>query len=156
MVPYLGGAAILQHEVNTITCSVDRGGEIKVSFFGGVKLQRVREPLECEDTRVRVASLLDIAATKLGLIQRRPYYRDYYDIYKLLEAGISLAQALSAAEVVHGSVFDPKLSLKALTFFEDGDLQRLPVLIQTRLVEEARKVNLDKLPLTTPWTREIK
>ncbi|HEY6971087.1 MAG TPA: hypothetical protein VJA94_17890 [Candidatus Angelobacter sp.] len=73
-----------------------------------------------------------------------------------MKAGISLAQALSAAEAVHGLIFDPKLSLKALSFFEDGDLQRLPVSIQNYLAQEARRINLGELPPMKPWTGEMK
>lgn len=145
-VPYLKGAEILQLEENTLTCVVDRGGEIKVSFFGGLKLGHVQEPLQSEGTNIRVASMLDIAATKLGVIQRRPYYKDYFDIYILLDLGIVLDQALSAAVAIHGPRFDPKLSLRALSFFTDGDLQRLPARMQKRLTLEAESVNLKRLP----------
>jgi len=154
-VSYLKGSVILQEETDTLTCAVDRGGEIKISFFGALKLKRMEEPLQALESQVRVASLLDIAATKLGLIQRRPYYRDYFDIYVLLESGISLPQALSAAQAVYGHDFDPRLSLKALGFFEDGDLERLPVHMQERLTAEAQKVDIRHLPRTQPRTEEV-
>jgi hypothetical protein len=154
-VSYLKGAVILQQEVNTLTCAVDRGGEIKVSFLGALKLGRVQGPLQSEGTNLRVASMLDIAATKLGLIQRRPYYRDYFDIYTMLEAGVSLAHALGAAQTIHGRNFDPKLSVKALAFFDDGDLQRLPDHMKKRLATEAQKINIGRLPQIKAWTEEI-
>jgi hypothetical protein len=145
-IPYLKGAAVLQQDVNTLTCAVDRGGDIKVSYFGGLKLRRVQAPLAAEGTMLRVASMLDLAATKLGLIQRRPYYRDYFDIYTILHAGIPLSEGLGAARAVHGNNFDVSLSLKALAFFEDGDLQRLPGHMQTFLATEAQKVDVNSLP----------
>jgi hypothetical protein len=145
-IPYLKGAVALQQGSNTLTCAVSRGGDIKVSYFGGLKLRRVQEPLEAEGTNIRVASMLDLAATKLGLIQRRPYYRDYFDIFTLLQAGMRLSEGLGAARAVHESNFDVRLTLKALAFFGDGDLQRLPVHIQTFLATEAQNVDINRLP----------
>ena len=45
----------------------------------------------------RVASLLDLSATKMKAIMDRASLRDYVDIAAVLEAGIDLAQALGAA-----------------------------------------------------------
>ena len=36
-------------------------------------------------------------------------------------AGLSLAEGLAAAAAIYGKGFNGALSLKALTFFEDGD-----------------------------------
>src|SRR4249920_2844285 len=33
-IPFLAGAQVLQQERNTLTCSVERSGPVKVSFFG--------------------------------------------------------------------------------------------------------------------------
>src|SRR5579862_8250272 len=46
--PYLRGAAILQSSPNTLTCRVERGGPVQVSFFGGLRLGQVEagEPVE--------------------------------------------------------------------------------------------------------------
>lgn len=154
-VPYLRGAVVLQQEPNTLTCAVNRHGEIKVSFFGNLKLRKVREPLQAEGIELKVASMLDIAATKLGLIQQRPYYRDYFDLYTLLQAGISLAEGLSAAQAVYGDSFDSRVSLKALAFFQDGDLHRLSAVIQNRLATEAARIDLSRLPQVEPWLGEM-
>lgn len=154
-VPYLRDAVILQEETDTLTCAVDRNGEIKVSFFGRLKLKKMEEPLLAEGASIRVASLLDIAGTKTALIQGRPFFRDYFDLYTLLEAGISLAEALGAAQVIYGKSFDPRVSLKALAFFEDGDLQRLPVHMQNRLAAEARKIDVGNLPQMKAYPAEM-
>jgi Nucleotidyl transferase AbiEii toxin, Type IV TA system len=154
-VPYLREAVVLQQEPNTLTCAVNRSGEIKVSFLGDLKLKKVREPLCAEGIQLKVASTLDIAATKLGLIQQRPYYRDYFDLYTLINAGVSLAEGLSAAQTVYGESFDPRVSLKALAFFQDGDLHRLSAEIQNRLRAEAAKIDLNKLPQVKSWAGKI-
>ena len=43
-VPYVRGAEITQSEDNTFTVIVYRTGPIKVSFFGGLTLNRVQDP----------------------------------------------------------------------------------------------------------------
>ena len=148
-VSYLKGATVLQQLPDTLTCAVARETEVKISFFARLKLKRVKDPLMAEDTYVRVASLLDIAGTKVGVVQSRPFYRDYFDIYALMEAGISLPEALSAAQVIYGNSFNPRVSLKALAFFEDGDLHRLPLRIRERLTAEAQRIDPDRLPRIT-------
>jgi len=64
-----------------------------------------------------VASLLDVAATKLSTIQQRAQARDYEDLAAIVGSGISLAEALAAAVAVYGKEFNGALSLKALTYF---------------------------------------
>jgi hypothetical protein len=74
-IPYLQGAELSQVDTNTLTAIVDRGGPVKVSFFGELKLNRVREPEVAQDNGIQVASLLDVAATKLATIQQRAQTR---------------------------------------------------------------------------------
>src|SRR5919198_95031 len=95
---------------------------------------------------IRVASLLDVAATKLGTIQQRAFARDYEDILALIDSGISLSEMLSAAEAVYGSTFNGALSLKALTFFADGDLPTLRSATQAKLRTLAGQVDLQQIP----------
>ncbi len=99
------------------------------------------------DNGIKVASLLDIAATKLATIQQRAQARDYEDVLALSGAGVSLSEMLAAAEAVYGSTFNGTLSLKALTFFADGDLPTLSPAIQSRLRTLASQVSLQQIPL---------
>ena len=145
---YLQDAEMRQFEENTLTAMVNRDGPVKVSFFGGLKLNRVQDPDVMPDNGIKVASLLDIAATKLATVQQRAQARDYEDVLALAGAGVSLSEMLAAAEAVYGSTFNGTLSLKALTFFADGDLPTLSPLIQSRLRTLASQVNLEQIPLT--------
>ena len=146
-VPYLQDAEMSQFEANTLTAIVDRDGPVKVSFFGGLKLNRVQEPDETQDTGIQVASLLDVAATKLATIQQRAQARDYEDLAAIVSTGISLAEALGAASAVYGDQFNGALSLKALTYFADGDLPNLSPTTQTKLRALASQVSLKQIPL---------
>jgi len=146
-IPYLEGAEMRQFEENTLTAVVDRDGPVKVSFFGGLKLNRVQDPDLIPDNGIKVASLLDIAATKLATIQQRAQARDYEDVVALAGAGVSLSEMLGAAEAVYGSTFNGTLSLKALTFFADGDLPKLSQAVQSKLRALASQVDLKQIPL---------
>jgi nucleotidyltransferase AbiEii toxin of type IV toxin-antitoxin system len=145
-VPFLGGAPRLQSSPNTLVSLVDRDGPVKVSFFGGLALRRVDEPEPASGNGVLVASLLDLAATKLKVVQDRAEAKDYVDLHRLLEAGIVLSEALGAARAVWGEGFNALLTLKALSYFADGDLPSLPNTVRSRLTQAARNVDLAKLP----------
>ena len=146
-VRYLHGAEMSQFEANTLTAIVHRDGPVKVSFFGGLKLNRVQDPDVMPDNGIRVASLLDVAATKLATIQQRAQARDYEDLAAIVGAGITLAEALGAAAAAYGKAFNGALSLKALTYFADGDLPNLNPMIQANLRALAGQVSLKQIPL---------
>lgn len=145
-VGYLHGAEMRQFEENTLTAIVDRGGPVKLSFFGNLKLNRVQDPDLMPGNGIKVASLLDIAGTKLATIQQRALVRDYEDILALVDSGVGLSEMLAAAEAVYGSTFNGALSLKALTFFADGDLPSLSSATQSRLRDLASQVDLQQIP----------
>jgi hypothetical protein len=118
-------AKILQNVSRTLTVSLNRAGEIKLSFFGGLTLGRVGEPETTADGVLAVASLLDIAGTKAAVVTQRAESKDYIDLLALANDGVPLAQAMGAALSIYGNRYNPLLTLKALTYFGDGDLHKL-------------------------------
>jgi nucleotidyltransferase AbiEii toxin of type IV toxin-antitoxin system len=152
--PFLRDAQITQQEPNTLTCLVDRGGSVKVSFFGLPHLRRIRTPLRAEDNGLEVASLLDLAGTKAAVVQQRAQAKDYIDIDALItQGGIDLPTHLAAARAVHGAHFAPTPTLKALTYFGDGDLPALADDIKRRLVQAAGAVDPFRLPNLSEGSR---
>lgn len=146
-IPFLGGARIVQKSPNTLIAIVDREGAVQVSFFGVPKLGRIQPPLIAPETNLRIATLLDLAGTKAAVVQKRAEAKDYIDIDAILQHGkIDLSQALSAARLIYGSQFNPELTLKALSFFGDGNLESVPLQVQNRLADAIRTVELDNLP----------
>ncbi|MEP7010868.1 MAG: nucleotidyl transferase AbiEii/AbiGii toxin family protein [Acidobacteriota bacterium] len=141
----LGVIDHIQSSANTLVFMVDRGGPVKLSFFGGLGLRRVAEPDALDSFGWRIASLLDLAATKMGAVQGRAEAKDYLDIARLLDEGIGLDQALGAAKGVYGPSFSPVLSLKALSFFNDGNLASLPAGVRDHLVAATSSVDLGRL-----------
>ena len=56
---------------------------------------------------------------------------------------VDLPLALSAAQRIYGPTFNPQITLKALSFFDDGDLRLLPGIDQfTRQIDQDRGYEL--------------
>jgi Nucleotidyl transferase AbiEii toxin, Type IV TA system len=146
-IPYLKHAEMTQFQDNTLTAILERGGPVKISFFGSLSLKRVQDPDVVLENAIQVASLLDLAATKLTTIQQRALAKDYLDMAAIIDAGIDLPQALAAARAVFGKEFNGALSLKALAYFGDGDLPSLSLATQNKLRAAAVAINLRELPL---------
>jgi len=143
-IPLLANAPRLQSAANTLTVSIERGGPVKLSFFGGLGIGRVGTPDQTDDNCLWVASLSDVAATKMAVIQQRAEKRDYLDVHAILQSGISLTHALGAAQAIYGEQFNPAITLKALAYFRDGDLPSLPPEVKAFLESEA--VRLTDIP----------
>ncbi|BAC87998.1 nucleotidyl transferase AbiEii/AbiGii toxin family protein [Gloeobacter violaceus] len=147
--PYLKGAERVQLAPNTLTCRVERGGPVLVSFFGGLGLGQVALHEQVQAMPLQVASLLDIAGTKVAVVQKRAEIKDYLDIDALLQHGIDLPTALAAGAVVYGRSFNPLIALKALSYFDD--LPTLPAAVRARLSAAVTAVNVNQLPVLTPY-----
>ena len=86
-------------------------------------------------------------ATKLKTILDRAEAKDYRDIDAILRDGrIDLATALAAGNAIYGPQFNPQITLKALSYFEDGNRRGLPQDVKDRLAQAAREIDLDRLP----------
>lgn len=155
--PWMAPAQVLQESVDTLTVvtgSAPAGATgVKVSFFGSIGFGRVGTPDVTDDDVVQVASLDDLMGTKLKVILQRVEAKDYLDIAAMLGAGAALADGLAAAKALFGTAFQPSESLKALTWFEGGDLATLPAPTQATLVKAASAVR--ELPATTVASRRL-
>jgi Nucleotidyl transferase AbiEii toxin, Type IV TA system len=146
-IPFMAAATITQREANTLSGIVDRGGPVKVSFFGVPGIARLAPPHIAPDNGLQVATLLDLAGTKAAVVQYRPEAKDYADIDAILRDGrIDLPTALASAQAIYGPQFNPQITLKALSSFNEGNLRRLPKATKDRLAKAAREVDLDRLP----------
>ena len=118
---------------------------VKVSFFGGLDFARLLSPDILSGSNIAIASLADLSATKIKVIQDRAEIKDYIDIAELLKH-FGPEQMLANAMAVFGIAFNPLLSLKALTFYQDGNLPQLDEKIKQFLLKTAKQVNLSNLP----------
>jgi len=146
-IPYLRGAEVIRRGSAMLTCIVDRGGIVRVSFSGGGVCRRVEDPELADPPGIEVASMVDLAATTAQAVQSRSSAKDYVDVDALLHlGGISLSEALGAATAVFGDRFNLMLTLKALTCFGDGDLHTVPESVRQRLVRAVQDVDPDRIP----------
>jgi hypothetical protein len=146
-VPYLRDATVRQSQPNTLTCSVERGAPVLISFFGGLSLGQVAEPELAGDSRLAVASLLDLAGTKAAVVTQRAEIRDYLDVHALLTlARIELPEMLAAARVIYGPQFNPLVALKALAYHDDLVLRDLPFALRRDLAAAIKLTDPTRLP----------
>lgn len=151
--PFLSGSLVVQvqESPDTLTCVVERGGNVQISFFGVPEIKRIEAPLMAPGNGLHIAALIDLAGMKAAVVQKRAEAKDYIDIDALIgRGGIGLPLALAAGQRIYGQSFNPEITLKALSFFEDGDLGSVPNAIRDRLAAAVRAVDLDRLPLLAP------
>jgi Nucleotidyl transferase AbiEii toxin, Type IV TA system len=147
--PFLRESIVLQQQPDTLTVLVaareaesSRAAEqsVKLSFFGNLDFGRIDKPELTEDGVLNVASLDDLMATKLKVLLQRIEAKDYKDIAAMLEAGVSLARGLAGASQMYKGAFQPSESLKALVYFEGGDLDLLTKREREVLIRAAQQV----------------
>ena len=142
--PFLNDSELIQ--VAPDTRSYLTAANVKISFFGGLRLGRIGEPQTTNDGVLNVASLDDLMALKLVTILKRVEAKDYRDIAAMLRSGVSLEKGMAGAVALYGKQFPPSESLKALTFFQGGDLQSLPQVDRDTLLQVVRAFPLRALP----------
>ncbi len=148
--PFLRGGKPVQVSANTLDVEVTRGAVVKIQFLGGLSYRRVRDPQETDDKVLRVASPLDLLATKLRTIWTRSQAKDYLDIDELLRQGVGLKEGLRAAYTVFHGDFNWRISVRGLGYFNDGDLLSLPESVKERLMTAVNSVIGEPLPEFEP------
>lgn len=147
--PFMARGVTIQDRKDSWTMLLPDGESgaqsVKLSLFGDIDFGRVGEPELTSDGVLLVASLEDLMAAKLKVILRRAESKDYRDIAAMLDAGVDLASGLASARALFGPNFQPNESLKALTYFKDGDLATLPAEDRTALARAAQAVR--RLPV---------
>ncbi len=150
--PFMARSRVLQDQPDTLTVLVsgENNGAptVKASFFGGIGFGRVGAPEVTEDGVLQVASLDDLMATKVKVMLQRVEAKDYRDVAAMIRAGTSLARGMAAARVLYGDAFQPSESLKALVYFQGGDLATLSNEDRQSLVEAVSAVRaLPEVPI---------
>lgn len=144
---FLRGAKPICVSANTLEVEVMSGeAAVKIQFIGALPYRRVRDPQFTADQVMRVASPLDLLATKLRTIWMRSQSKDFLDIDEMLRQGVGLKNGLGAAYAIFGGEFNSHISLRALGYFNDGDLLSLPQPVKDRLVNEVNSVIGEALP----------
>ena len=146
---------VVQDERSSLSLFTEPGN-VKLSFFGDLGMGRIGAPSQTNDGVLLVASPLDLLATKLKVIMQRAEAKDYFDIAHLLRAGSNLSQGLGAARSMYGDTFAPAECLRALTFYDDGDLATVDVTIREELrVQAAGASQVFPIPMVDTISRQL-
>ena len=96
----------------------------------------------------KVAHLKDLAAMKIAAISERGTKRDFVDLYYIAKKeGLSLLDAilLFSKKYRYASSALPHV-LKSMTYFEDAEKEKMPVMIEKVLWEDVKKFFLQEAP----------
>jgi Nucleotidyl transferase AbiEii toxin, Type IV TA system len=151
---FIKRSTVLQNAKDTYKVLVSYGksnaDQFRVSFFGAAGFGRVGEPSYTEDGVLQVASLNDLMATKVKFFLPRFEAKDYIDIAAMIKGGVDLAKGLASARRLYGKSFQPSECLKALCYFEGGDLGTLSAETKIILIKAASLVrDLPRVALKT-------
>lgn len=101
---------------------------VKISFYAAPRYSPVAEPVHIQNN-LYAADLQSIGAMKMEVMLRRSVFRDYYDIYSLLQAGVSLQAMIDLALQHSNHVLHTKNLLAMLTncqrFVPDSNFAQL-------------------------------
>ena len=92
--------------------------EVKVTFF---QYPFQIEPVNHFENCFRLPSLLQLSAMKAYALGRRSKWKDYVDLYFLLNNKFSISEISSCASQLYGDLFSEKLFRSQLCFFDDID-----------------------------------
>lgn len=97
----------------------------------------------------RIPDLLDLAAMKAYALGRRSKWKDYVDLYFLLNDKFTLGEISNRATEIYGDLFSDKLFRSQLSYFEDVDYsEEVDYLIPTPPTEEEIKNRLIAISTT--------
>jgi hypothetical protein len=134
----LRDARLLQSESNVLTVLDQRSeGQVKISLMGGLDFVSNAMPERDPDWPVPIASLDDLAGTKFKVLADRAEMKDYIDVHCLLQHGYTVNDFAAQATRLYGQIFNPWPSLKAMCYFDDGNLSELPAAMKKDLSHAA-------------------
>lgn len=88
--------------------------DVKISFYANPNYSPLQNEVQLINN-IRLADLTAIGAMKMEVLMRRSKFRDYYDIYSLLEAGIGLQPMIDLALRYSGHRLKSKNLIAMLT-----------------------------------------
>lgn len=87
---------------------------VKISFYASPRFSPVSVPVMIQNN-LYVADLLSIGAMKMEVMMRRSNFRDYYDIYSLMQHGVDFHAMVSLALDYSGHLLHTKNLYSMLT-----------------------------------------
>jgi len=101
---------------------------VKISFYASPKFSPVTEPILFKGN-LQLADIKAIAAMKMEVLLRRSNFRDYYDIYSILQHDVNFREIIDLALIYSGHTLSTKNLLSMLTdssrFHIDSNFEQL-------------------------------
>lgn len=101
---------------------------VKISFYASPNLSPIQQAIPYYNN-VKLADITSIGAMKMEVMLRRSKFRDYYDIYSILEHGVNISDMIDIALKYSGHKLKTKNLIAMLTrsdrFGEDSNFQTL-------------------------------
>ena len=106
-----------------VVLEINNGRELTVKI-NGVKVTFLHYPFPLVEKLLtsdgyKLASVMDIAVMKAHTLGRRAAFRDYVDLYCILQDKVSLPQLLQKASECFGEEFNQRLFLEQLVYLKD-------------------------------------
>ena len=95
------------------------------------------------DNRIKMASMIDLFGMKCATVPQRVEAKDYIDIDTILSnTNLKLVDGMGAAQSIYGKRYNSVFTLKALSFFENEELQNLTKDLKIRLINSVKESTL--------------
>ncbi|MDZ7695826.1 MAG: nucleotidyl transferase AbiEii/AbiGii toxin family protein [Deltaproteobacteria bacterium] len=150
---FLANGRRIQESANTLTMLIakpDFDRPVKLSFFGGLRLRQIHMPDQATNGLL-IASLKDLLGMKCAVVSQRAEAKDYLDIHAIItKTKLTLSHGLAAARAIYGSQYNGVLTLKALCFFQDGNVMTLPDEVKGDLTQKVKACDLAPVPEIVP------
>lgn len=101
---------------------------MRVSFFE-YPYPLISDPTDWREQRVKIASLDDLACTKLAAIAQRGSRKDFIDMYILATEHLAVGEALELYQSKYGTR-DIAHVLVGLSYFDDAEREPSPVMLR--------------------------
>lgn len=118
-VPFLRDAQLAERDPLThsfLEARVETShGPVQLTIQGDCRLGEIHKPDRCPENGLAVASLQDIAGSKMLDISKRTEAQDYRDVASLIErGGVSVAEMAGAARAITRGAFDDVAQQRAI------------------------------------------
>ncbi|NWG27532.1 MAG: nucleotidyl transferase AbiEii/AbiGii toxin family protein [Ignavibacteriaceae bacterium] len=118
--------------------------KVKITFF---EFKYPVQPENNFDNIIRIPSLIELAAMKAFALGERAKWKDYVDLYYILQNNIPLKKIAAKAEQIFGGGFNEKLLREQLTYFEDINYEEEVEFLVSEPSKDAIKKYLTKTAL---------
>jgi len=109
----MGSQHVLVNNKDELTLTIN---ETKITFLY-YPFSLLYPLVECDS--IKLASIQEIAAMKAYTIGRRGTFKDYVDLYYILEFGITINKIIADAEKKYKNSFNARLFLEQLVYLDD-------------------------------------